>query len=145
VEVSPDGNRVYIAHWQGGLITLDNSELAANKPNPQLRLISKPVEDPLWRNTAVHSAETVPGRQNLVITQDEVVGNFYSGLAGWYDNDLKTGCPYGWAHLIDTSSPRPKVLGEFKIAENAGGCNDPARFMRPPGFTKPPAPAPELF
>src|SRR5262249_56268157 len=85
--------------------------------NPQLRLVTDPVNRPTWGNPAPcstfcpngHSAVPVPGRP-LALTTDEIYGTF---------TDPSFGCPWGWVRLIDVSDPtHPAIIGEYNIAHD---------------------------
>ncbi len=115
--VTADGTTTFLAMEAGEFIVLDTSDVAANLPNPQLRLVTDPVNRPIWGNPAPcakecpngHSAVKVPGRA-LALTTDEVYGTF---------TDPSFGCPWGWMRLIDTSDPtHPVIVGEYKIAQD---------------------------
>jgi hypothetical protein len=70
-----------------------------------------PVENrPTWDNpNPGHSAVPFPGRPFSFIT-DEVYGTF---------TDPDFGCPWGWSRAIQVANPlQPRVIGEYKIAEN---------------------------
>jgi hypothetical protein len=115
--LSADGTRAYLAMEAGEFLVLDTSDVAANLPNPQLRLLTDPANRPIWGNpgpcaTACpngHSAVQVPGRP-LALTTDEVYGTF---------TDPSFGCPWGWMRLINVQDPtHPRIVGEFKIAQD---------------------------
>jgi hypothetical protein len=71
----------------------------------------------MWPNpNPCHSAVPFPGRPFVLIT-DEVYGTF---------TDPAFGCPWGWVHTLQVAQPRmPRVMGEYKIAENS--CPAPTR------------------
>lgn len=117
LDVSRDGRRAYVAHWGGGMVVLDTSDLAADRPNPEMRLLTPPANAPLWPNISAHAIDLVPGRP-LVLVGDEVYGTYAQGIAPFFVKE-RQGCPWGWVHLVDISDvTRPRVVGEFKIAEN---------------------------
>jgi hypothetical protein len=115
--VTADGTRTYLAMEAGEFLVLDTSDVANNLPTPQLRLITDPVNRPIWGNPAPcatfcpngHSAVQVPGRP-LALTTDEIYGTF---------TDPSFGCPWGWVRLIDISDQaHPEIVGEYKIAQD---------------------------
>jgi hypothetical protein len=111
--VTPDGRRTHLAYLGGGFLVLDSSDLAANRPDPRLRLLTPVANSPRWDNQTVHSAVKVPNRR-LVVTTDEIYGDLLDDFA-FEDH----GCPWGWVHFIDVSDPaNPDLLGEYKIEEN---------------------------
>jgi hypothetical protein len=117
LDVPADGTRAYVAHWGGGMVVLDTSDLANNEANPELRLLTPPANAPLWPNVSAHAIDRVPGRP-LVMVGDEVYGTYAQGIAPFFVKE-RQGCPWGWVHLIDISDEtRPRVVGEFRIAEN---------------------------
>jgi LVIVD repeat len=117
LDVSTDGRRAYVAHWGGGMVVLDTSDLANDQPNAELRLLTPPANAPLWPNISAHAIDRVPGRP-LVLVGDEVYGTYSQGIAPFFVKE-RQGCPWGWVHLVDISDEsRPRVVGEFRIAEN---------------------------
>ena len=117
LDLSSDGTRAYVAHWGGGMPVLDTSDLAADRPNPEIRMLTPPANSPLWPNISAHAIDRVPGRP-LVLVGDEVYGTYSQGIAPFFVKE-RQGCPWGWVHMIDISDEtRPRVIGEFKIAEN---------------------------
>src|SRR5262249_36691335 len=101
IGVTPADTRTYLAMGAGALLVLATSDVSANLPTPQLRLITDPVNRPIWGNPAPcatfcpngHSAVQVPGRP-LALTTDEIYGTF---------TDPSFGCPWGWVRLMDVS------------------------------------------
>jgi hypothetical protein len=116
--LSADGTRAYLAMEAGEFLVLDTSDVAANLSDPELRLLTDPVDRPIWGNPVPgcentcpngHSAVQVPGK-DLSLTTDEVYGKF---------TDPSFGCPWGWSRLIDVSDPaHPVIVGEYKTAED---------------------------
>ncbi len=104
IALSEDGRTAYLSLWTGGLLLADASDFPAGAPRPALRLIT-PVAGALrYPPGNVHSAVPVPGR-SLVVTTDEAY--------------LQTGCPYGWARLVDVADPaQPRVVGGLQAPEN---------------------------
>jgi hypothetical protein len=120
--VTPDGTRTYLAYLGGGFLVLDSSDLAQNRADAELRLLTPVANSPRWFNQTIHSAVKVPGRQ-MVVTTDEIYGDLLDDFA-FEDH----GCPWGWVHFIDVADPaNPRLLGEYKIDENqAAYCQTPA-------------------
>ncbi len=46
--LTADGTRAYLAMEAGEFLVLDTSDVANNVPNPQLRLVTDPVNRPIW-------------------------------------------------------------------------------------------------
>lgn len=116
LSVSPDGTRAHVAVWGGTYLSLDTSDLANDVPKPKIRLLSPEDTRPTWPNPAAHSAVKVLGRP-LVITTDELYGD-YDDVNDPPGNE--SGCPWGWARLIDVSDEtHPVLVGEYKTAENS--------------------------
>jgi hypothetical protein len=128
--VKADGTQTYLAMEAGEFLVLDTSQVAAGVPNPQLTLLTDPVNRPIWGNQSPcnftvpgtfdcpngHSAVKVPSRQ-LALTTDEIYGTY---------TDPTFGCNWGWERLIDISDPtHPVIKGEYKIAEDILPLSDP--------------------
>jgi hypothetical protein len=112
MDVSPDGKRVYIAYLGGSVVILDSSELAAGT-GTKLSFVLKPQDSPRWWNDYAHTAEKVPGRPLLLVT-DEIYGKAIQPLEV---NNF--GCPWGWVHMIDISDPaHAKVIGQYQTFES---------------------------
>ncbi|HXF74267.1 MAG TPA: hypothetical protein VNO79_16890 [Actinomycetota bacterium] len=115
ISVSPDGTRGYLAYWGGTFLVLDTSDIASGVPDPELRLVTPLANRPTWPNPATHSAVKVPG-SDVVITTEELYGD-YDDVNDPPGNS--SGCPWGWARLIDISDEvRPVVVGEYQVVEN---------------------------
>jgi hypothetical protein len=118
-----DGMTTHLAYLSGFFLVLDTSDVATgNLPAGQVLPLNDklltPVENrPTWDNpNPGHSAVPFPGR-NLSFITDEVYGTFTAP---------DFGCPWGWARSIDITPPRqPRVVGEYKIAENS--CPPPTQ------------------
>jgi hypothetical protein len=125
LDMSLDGTRAYLAHWGGGVVVVDTSDLAANLPNPEITRITPPEKAPIWPNVGAHAIDKVFGRP-LVIAGDEVYGTASQGIAPFFDKQVQ-GCPWGWIHLIDVSDQEePLHVGEYMIHENtAAFCETP--------------------
>jgi hypothetical protein len=115
--VTADGTRTFLAMEAGERLVLGTSDVAANVPNPQLRLITDPANRPICGNPAPcakfcpngHSGVDVRGRA-LALTIDEIYGTF---------TDPSFGYPWGWMRLIDIADPtHPVIVGEYKIAQD---------------------------
>ncbi len=128
--VKADGTQTYLAMEAGEFLVLDTSHVAAGVPNPQLTLLTNPVNRPIWGNPSPcnftvagtfdcpngHSAVKVPSRQ-LAVTTDEIYGTY---------TDPTFGCNWGWERIIDISDPtHPVIKGEYKIAEDSLPLSDP--------------------
>jgi uncharacterized repeat protein (TIGR01451 family) len=121
--VNEDGTRTYVAYQGGGVLVLDTSDVAANLPTPQIRLLTPIGTQPVWGDPGAHSAVKVPGR-DLVLTTDEAYGNRPGG------GFQSVGCPWGWMRLLDISDETsPTIVGEHQIAQN-----DPAYCETPEGM-----------
>jgi hypothetical protein len=118
VSVSDDGRTGYFSHQQGGLFVADLSQVIDGAAAPVITIASAPGAQLDWSPPSPmgpHSAVRVPGRDVLVVT-DEI-----------YPEPFSAGCPYGWMRTVDIADPAtPAVLGEFRVAENTGGCADAA-------------------
>jgi hypothetical protein len=115
--VSADGRRTHLAQIAGTHLEVDSSDVAANRANPQLRLLTDPRNRVRWANPNGHSAFDVPGRP-FVVTTDELYGTFTDPLFG---------CPWGWLRTIDVSDPaRPRMVGAFKLRQNTRAFCDTA-------------------
>jgi hypothetical protein len=113
--VSNDGKRAYLAYLGGGFLVADTSDLAADKPKPEIRQTTPGAKRVHWGNPGAHSAIQVPGRPDWAMTTDEVYGKFGALFP-------EHGCPWGWARFIDIHDPAaPRVAAEFKLP-----YNDPA-------------------
>jgi hypothetical protein len=113
--VSHDGKRAYLAYLGGGFLVADTSDLAADRPKPEIRQITPGENRVHWGNPGAHSAVQVPGRPDWAMTTDEVYGK----LGGLFPEH---GCPWGWVRFIDIHDPaKPRVASEFKLP-----YNDPA-------------------
>ncbi|MDQ3531174.1 MAG: hypothetical protein M3456_02130 [Actinomycetota bacterium] len=122
MSVSVDGSRTYLAYLGGGFLILNSSEVAAGSQNPRFQLLTPVTNSPMWPNQTVHSAVKVFGR-DLVVATDEIYGDLLDDFA-FEDH----GCPWGWAHFIDTSDEtRPELVGEYKLEENTDAyCEGPS-------------------
>jgi hypothetical protein len=113
--VSYDGRRAYLAYLGGGFLVADTSDLAEDRPKPEVRQITPSENRVHWGNPGAHSAVQVPGRPHWAMTTDEVYGK----LGALFPEH---GCPWGWVRFIDIHDPaKPRVASEFKLP-----YNDPA-------------------
>jgi len=108
LSLSPDGRTAYLAHLGGGFLVADTSDFAADRPQPQVRLITPVANRAHWGTPGAHSAVRLFGKPYALIT-DEVYG-LYAGLP------IGRGCPWGWARLLDIHDPtRPVVVSEYRV------------------------------
>jgi hypothetical protein len=118
IGVTADGTRTYLAYLGGGFFTLDTTQLAQGVADPQVTVLNSPLNTPRWDNQTVHSAVKVPGRP-FAYTTDEVYGTALNAFTLPYN---RSGCPWGWVHLIDVSDEaHPQVVGSFQTAQNKPG------------------------
>ncbi len=111
IGVSTDGRRTYLAFLGSGFLVLDTSDVAAGRRDPQMRLVTPPMNRARWSNPGAHSAVKIPGEQSALVT-DEVYGDALDALG-------PHGCPWGWVRTLDISDPaRPKVTAHYKVEEN---------------------------
>jgi hypothetical protein len=111
-----DGRRTHLAHLAGHFLLLDTRAVAEGLVPAGVvedlsdDLLTPPESRPTWPNpNPGHSAVPFPGRPFSFVT-DEVYGTF---------TQANFGCPWGWARTVGVAQPRrPRVLGEFRIAEN---------------------------
>ena len=114
------GNIAYLSYRQGGLVTLDVSDIKNPKLLSRLDYLVPGFDDPTMPESMkkfpldttaygnAHSAKLVPGRKDLLWLTDE----YFS-------------CPYGHLRMVDVSDPRkPKIISHFLYPENTA-C-DPA-------------------
>ena len=111
ITLSPDGKTAYLPHLNGGFLMGDTSEFVANKPKPQLRVLTTPNDAANWEGPGVHSSVPLWG-SDYVLTTDEAYGDLLRALGSG-------GCPWGWARTIDVANPKkPKVVAEYKLPQN---------------------------
>jgi hypothetical protein len=117
-----DGRKTHLAYLSGHFLVLDTSKVAKGAVREGTveslndDLLTPPANRPTWDNpNPGHSAVPLPGRPYSFVT-DEVYGTF---------TDPTFGCPWGWARTINVARPaRPRIVGEFRIAENT--CPPPS-------------------
>jgi hypothetical protein len=130
MDLSADGSRTYLAHWGGGMVVLDTSDLAENLPNPEIRRLTPPENAPIWPNVSAHAVDKIFGRP-LVLVGDEVYGTYSQGVVPFFDKEIQ-GCPWGWVHVIDVSDDtHPVLTGEYKIDENTAAFCQTAAAREP--------------
>jgi hypothetical protein len=115
IGVAADGTRTYLAYLGGGFFTLDTIQLAQGVANPQVTLLNSPLDTPRWANQTVHSAVKMPGRP-YVLTTDEIYGTLLNAFTLPFN---RSGCPWGWVHLINVEDEaHPKLVGQFRAPRN---------------------------
>jgi hypothetical protein len=108
LSLSPDGQRAYLALWEGGFLLADASDFALGRPDPQLR----PLRDAAGRlaplpGTNVHSAVPLADPRFVFLTQE-----IY-------------GCPFAGVVVADILDPaRPQRAGSLALRENDPACSD---------------------
>lgn len=108
IGVSADGRRTHFAQIAGTYLFVDSSEVADNVPDPQLKIVTNPLDRPRWDNPNGHSAFEVPGRP-YVLTTDELYGTY---------TDPSHGCPWGSARMLDIrDAAHPTIVGTYKLRE----------------------------
>ncbi|MBA2534581.1 MAG: hypothetical protein H0V21_06185, partial [Rubrobacter sp.] len=137
ISLNPRGTRAYLAYLGGGFLIADTSDLARNRQDPRIRLVT-PVKNRVpYTNPGAHSAVKVPGRPLVVLTE-EVYGDlldFTDPATGFVDDE---GCPWGWVKIANISDPRhPRVVGQYRTRQNHQSyCSTPAgRNPRNTNFT----------
>jgi hypothetical protein len=113
VSVTPDGRRAYLADFDGGLMVLDTSALAAGEADATPRLLTEPAMRLVFDDCCLHSAVPIPETDLLVTTQEN------------YGADA---CPYGRLRVVDAASPDAlTALSLAGIAENdPAACGETA-------------------
>jgi hypothetical protein len=105
LSVSDDGTRAYIAAWDYGFFTLDTSTLA-NPPAAGVGLARPVGIGRLDYGHNVHSAVQIPGRQEMLFTQEDYAN------AGH-------GCPFGILRTGKLGTDGGATLdGTFSLPEN---------------------------
>ncbi len=105
----PRGNRLYLGYWDAGLIILDNSD--PGKP----QLVSH-LQFPLGESRESHSAVPIPGRDILVLTDEET-------------EELGAATMQKRVRLIDISDERnPRVISMLPIVPPGDFVNRVGRF-----------------
>ena len=111
MDLNPAGTRAYIA-GEGGLITLDTSQIQRRRANPKIRMISK-LTWPAGLSLTSHTAKWVrQGGRRYIIASNEA---------------FKTTCdgrPQA-RHIDITNERKPKVIVEYGLEVNdADLCNE---------------------
>ncbi len=127
MSLNPQGNRLYLAYLGGGFLVADTSDLARDRKDPRIRLMTPVRNRVKYSNPGAHSAVKVPGRPLVVLTE-EVYGDlldFTDPDTGYVDEE---GCPWGWVKIADISDPRhPRVVGQYRTRQNHRSyCSTPA-------------------
>jgi hypothetical protein len=109
MSVSVDGTRAYLSYWDGGILTVDTTALAAGLPGGAIvprGLMSTPYDYSPPEYGATHSAVEIPGK-DAVIVGDEVY-------------TTTDGCPFGYLRVVDIGdeTTAPRQIGEFRLPEN---------------------------
>jgi len=118
ISLNPSGTRAYLSYLGGGFLVADTSDLARNRVDPQVRLVTQVANRVPYSNPGAHSAVKVPGRPYVVLTE-EVYGDlldYRDPASGYVDEE---GCPWGWVKIANISDPtHPKVVGEYRTRPN---------------------------
>lgn len=111
MSVTNDGKLTYVAHLQGGFFVIDTSQIAANRKNPKVRVLTTPDNAPKWAGPGAHSAVKLFGSKYALVA-DEVYGDALKALGDH-------GCPWGWVRMIDArKAAKPKVVAQYKLPQN---------------------------
>lgn len=111
VALTNDGTRAFLAHLTGGVMALDTTQVVRGKAKPNIRTLTAPDNAATWENVDVHSAVKLYGKDYL-LTTDEKYGDLLRAIGSG-------GCPWGWSHIVDTSSlVKPKTIAEYKLEQN---------------------------
>ena len=104
LSVSVYGDRAYLAYLRSGFFLVDTSEIAANLPDPEIKLVAPLANHVVWPGGGPHSAVKV-FNQGYVLVTDEVYGSRNGG-----------GCPWGWARVIDIrNEQQPEIVAKFRV------------------------------
>ena len=129
MRLSEDGNRLYIADTQEGLIILDVSEIQARKAEAVVREVSR-LEWDVMSIPQVAIPVTIRGRPYLV-----EIDEFSRGPSSEAD------APVGAARIIDISNEsKPRVVSDIRLAVNnpkqrAASLEDPGAGSVLQGYT----------
>lgn len=111
VALTNDGTRAFLAHLTGGVMVIDTTQVVKGKSKPNIRTLTSPDNAATWEGVDVHSAVKLYGK-DYVLTTDEKYGDLLRALGSG-------GCPWGWSHIVDTSSlTKPKTITEYKLEQN---------------------------
>ena len=104
LSVSVYGDRAYLAYLRSGFFLVDTSEIAANLPDPEIKLVAPLANHVFWPGGGPHSAAKVFNKRYVLVT-DEVYGSRFGG-----------GCPWGWVRVIDIRNEQePKVVAPYRV------------------------------
>ncbi len=135
VALNPAGTRAYLSYLGGGFLVADTTDLAQNRANPRVRLVTPVANRIPYTNPGLHSAVKVPGRPYALLTE-EVYGDlldFRDPKTGFVDEE---GCPWGWVKVADLHNPRrPRVVGDYRIRQNEQAFCDTAAGRNPRNTT----------
>lgn len=105
--VTPRGGRAYLAYLEKGFLVANTDDFRRDRPDPKLRLVTKPRNAADWSGPGAHSAVPIFGT-SLALVTDEVYGKF-GGLLEDH------GCPWGWTRIVDIDNPRqPAVAAQHR-------------------------------
>ncbi len=105
LSISVYGDRAYLSYLQSGFFVVDTSEIAANFPTPEIKLVAPLATRVFWPGAGPHSAVKLFNNRYVMVA-DEVYGSRSSG----------GGCPWGWVRMIDISNEQqPEVVAEYRI------------------------------
>jgi hypothetical protein len=107
---SDDGNRLYLADGDLGLVILDSSEIQARRPDPQVREVSR-LDWPERTVPQIAHPVTIGGRP-YVVEMDEFAENEEGGLSA-------DGTTVGAGRIIDVSDEtKPFVVSNIRLEVN---------------------------
>ena len=131
LSVGDDGDRLYLADGDLGLVILDSTEIQARKPDPQVREISRLTWPEMTIPQIAHPV-TIGGRP-YVVEMDE--------FAETEDGDITAdGAKVGAARIIDISDEtKPRVVSSIRLEVNqpenrAAVADDPGTFSPVQGY-----------
>ena len=108
LSVSVYGDRAYLAYLQSGFFVVDTSEIAANLPDPEIKLVAPLATRIFWAGKGSggpHSAVKLFNKRYVMVA-DEVYGSRSS----------VGGCPWGWVRMIDIrNEQQPEIVAEYRI------------------------------
>ena len=106
LSLSPNGQRAYLALWEGGFLVADTSDLARNLPDPHVRLVRDASGFAPAPGVNVHSAVRLGDPRYVLLTQEV------------YD------CPFAGLLIADIADEaRPHIVGRFDLPENDPACD----------------------
>lgn len=108
LSVTPRGGRAFLAYLEKGFLVADTTDFRRDRPDPTMRLVTKPRNAADWAGPGAHSAVPIFGTSFALVT-DEVYGEFGGLLDGH-------GCPWGWTRIVDVDNPRqPAVAAQYRV------------------------------